>query len=160
MKSSSLLGTHNSGSYSIKPYSLIAPDMDHGFLRYIPNFLVTPIFFKWSVTQWTGFTTQLQNGIRYFDLRVAFGTKYCSQTVPDDASKIYGCFYFVHGLYASRVADEFKKIRKFLDEHPKEVVILDFQHFYAMDKQKKAIFTRLVEEVMRACSLLTLLLIC
>ena len=118
------------------------------------------IFFKWSLTQWANFTTQLEKGIRYFDLRVTFGTDFCNETVPEDVSKIYGCFYLVHGQYASPVADEFKVIRKFLGEHPKEVVILDFQHFYAMDKQKKAIFTRLVEEVMRACSLLTLLLIC
>lgn len=54
---------------------------------------------------------------RYFDLRTAFNSKTQS-------------FFFVHGLYCEEISGPFADLTKFLDEHPKEVVILDFQHFY------------------------------
>lgn len=39
-------------------------------------------------------------------------------------------FYFVHGLFCEEISEPFRMVRQFLDEHPKEFVILDCQHFY------------------------------
>jgi hypothetical protein len=55
---------------------------------------------------------------RYFDLRV-------STKQNDDR------FYFVHSLYCEPIDKPFQEIMEFLNEHPKELIILDFQHFYA-----------------------------
>lgn len=78
---------------------------------------------KWFKTQHMDFTEQLNNGIRYFDLRIIKR----SDT---------GSIHFVHGLHSRKtVAEYLKDFRKFLDEHQKEVVILDFNHIYQMSKQ-------------------------
>lgn len=39
-------------------------------------------------------------------------------------------FYLVHGVYCEEISGPLTDLVRFLDEHPKEVVILDFQHFY------------------------------
>lgn len=41
-------------------------------------------------------------------------------------------FYYCHGLFASKINEPLLEIINFLDLHPKEFVILDFQHFYDM----------------------------
>lgn len=38
--------------------------------------------------------------------------------------------YFVHGVYCTEISEPLEEILKFLSNHPKEFVILDFQHFY------------------------------
>lgn len=39
-------------------------------------------------------------------------------------------FYFVHGLYCEEITEPLREIRKFMDEHPNELIIFDCQHFY------------------------------
>ena len=78
------------------------------------------IMHKWSVTQGLSLTKQLQAGIRYFDFRVARGKDSTDQT------------YFTHGLLSGAVEPRLRDIASFLEEHPKEVVLLDFNHFYKM----------------------------
>ena len=78
------------------------------------------IVYKWSVTQSLTFTQQLDRGIRYFDLRVS--------TLKGKAE-----LYFVHGLYGAEVGACLCEIRSWLDKHPKEVVLLDFNHLYEME---------------------------
>lgn len=65
---------------------------------------------RWSKTQEFSVKLQLQNGIRYFDLRLA------SKIGSDE-------LFFVHGLYSCEVKDVLKEINEFLNEHPKEVQI-------------------------------------
>lgn len=55
------------------------------------------------------------NGIRYFDVRV------CRQ--GDD-------FMLCHGVFSGESLGPLREIRQFLDTHPLEVVIVDFQHVY------------------------------
>lgn len=80
------------------------------------------ILFKWSVTQCLSFKRQLEAGVRYFDLRVAPGKDFESTESA----------HFTHGLLCSTVEPCLREIASFLDEHPKEVVLLDFNHFYKM----------------------------
>eukprot|EP00061_Rhincodon_typus_P005810 g25776.t1 len=76
---------------------------------------------RWSVTQSLTFREQLEAGIRYFDLRVS--------TKPGDSQELY----FIHGLFGSKVHDGLIEIDNFLTAHPKEVVFLDFNHYYEME---------------------------
>ncbi|VDM33540.1 unnamed protein product [Hydatigera taeniaeformis] len=140
-------GTHNSGSYSIEESSPISPDMSFGFLTRVLGLFFDIPFSKWSVTQNTNFTTQLQSGIRYFDMRVAMDKHTCVNSHPNFSSDIYTCFFLVHGQYANRVSEELKTIKSFLEHHPKEVVIIDFQHFHGLNESLKSVFTDLVKEV-------------
>lgn len=65
-------------------------------------------------------TDQLIKGVRYYDFRIG---------QPDDISEPISV---VHGQYGANVLDVLKEINAFLDDHRKEVVILDFNHFYNM----------------------------
>ncbi|MFH4981871.1 hypothetical protein AB6A40_008580 [Gnathostoma spinigerum] len=62
---------------------------------------------------------QLEAGIRYFDLRVAYMKE---------------SFYIVHGLQCMEIIELFRDVSKFLELHSKEVVLLDINHFYEFYK--------------------------
>ncbi|XP_048866415.1 PI-PLC X domain-containing protein 2-like [Brienomyrus brachyistius] len=76
------------------------------------------------MTQNLSFREQLEAGIRYFDLRV-------SSKPGEPGYEVY----FIHGLFGHRVWDGLSDIERFLGEHPKEVVLLDFNHHYAMSRE-------------------------
>jgi len=46
-------------------------------------------------------------------------------TKPNDTN-----FYTVHALYGDPVMKELVNIKEFLVAHAKEIIVLDFQHFY------------------------------
>ncbi|XP_055386526.1 PI-PLC X domain-containing protein 2 [Condylostylus longicornis] len=110
-------GSHNCMSYGInwssKP-SLDADEEIKDIFKFLPCFVR-----KWSKTQSVDITEQLKLGIRYLDLRISL----------KDNTK----FYFAHGLYAMEIFQPLKEVCSFLDEHPKEIIILDFQHFYGFE---------------------------
>ncbi|KAL5109683.1 PI-PLC X domain-containing protein 3 [Taenia crassiceps] len=140
-------GTHNSGSYCIQESSPLSPDMSFEFLTSLLGLFFDVSFSKWSLTQGTNFTTQLQSGIRYFDMRVAINRHCCVELSSNSSTGIYPCFFLVHGQYANRVSVELETIKSFLQQHSKEVVIIDFQHFHGLNKSLKLVFTDLVKEV-------------
>lgn len=76
---------------------------------------------QWSVTQNLTFKQQLEHGIRYFDLRVA-------------SRKDKDGIHFLHSLYGPSVADSLEEIKSFLDCHSREIILLDFNHFYEMNE--------------------------
>jgi hypothetical protein len=65
---------------------------------------------------------QLHIGIRYFDLRV------CRTTNVNHS--LQSPFTFTHGLLGNLVRSDLEDINEFLDNNPKEIVLLDFNHFY------------------------------
>jgi hypothetical protein len=67
---------------------------------------------------------QLQDGIRYFDLRV------CGSNDGD--------FVTCHGLEAARVQDILDQTRAWIDSHPGEVIFLDFNHHFQLDPDVEA----------------------
>ena len=73
---------------------------------------------RWALTQTLHITDQLQHGVRYFDMRSGYLTS------EDD-------FFFVHGVYGHKIGDILQAISTFLKAHPKEFIILDFNHFYS-----------------------------
>lgn len=100
----------------------MGPDQATAIKRLARISLVKKIMKKWSVTQNLTFKEQLESGIRYFDLRVSSKPGETGQEI-----------YFIHGLFGIKVRDGLKEINTFLEQHPKEVIFLDFNHFYAMD---------------------------
>ena len=72
---------------------------------------------SFAKTQKASFTAQLEQGIRYFDLRVI----------------VYrGQYRFVHGMYGMPVLPALREINAYLEQHRTEVVIINLQHFYEM----------------------------
>jgi hypothetical protein len=117
-------GSHNSFSYALDPASELGPDGNNTLQQISHNPLIGSIVkkvaFNWSVTQSLTFKEQLQAGIRYFDLRSAKRKK-------DNE------YYFLHGLFGPKIADSMTEVNEYLAEHPKEIIILDFNHFYEME---------------------------
>lgn len=62
---------------------------------------------------------QLDDGIRYLDLRVA---------------PLEGVPRFCHALFGAPLYSALTELEGFLDQHPKELVILDFAAFYGMNQ--------------------------
>jgi hypothetical protein len=108
-----LPGSHDAGTASISsgsPLSPDAPDLP------IPSAITAPVISAWSRAQSLHIGEQLQEGIRYFDLRVA-------RNGSD------GKLYYAHSMFADNVLDSISQITAFLQSHQRELVILDFQHF-------------------------------
>ena len=101
----------------------IGPDLQslsrHCLVKCFSNF-IKPVIKRWTKTQTVSVYTQLQNGIRHFDIRVAY------RQIDKD-------LYFVHGLFSQTIIKMCKEMSQFLKEKPKEVVIIDFQHFYNLN---------------------------
>lgn len=102
-------------SYGIKRSASVAPDAEsiiNGLYKVMPC-----VVRRWAKTQYLKATEQLMHGIRYFDLRICL-------------KKSDLRFYFVHGLFCEDISGPLDEIKKFLDDHPFEMVILDCQHFF------------------------------
>ncbi|OCT94477.1 PI-PLC X domain-containing protein 2 [Xenopus laevis] len=129
-------GSHDSFSYWVDEKSPVGPDQAASIKRFAKISLVKRLMKKWSVTQNLTFKEQLESGIRYFDLRVS--------SKPEEAGKE---IYFIHGLYGIKVWDGLTEINKFLTQHSKEIVFLDFNHFYAMDHGHHLYLVNMMQEV-------------
>jgi hypothetical protein len=109
-----LPGTHDSGTSSMTSDSNVAPDAKNP-IPYLPRALVV----KFARAQGMSIRDQLSSGVRYFDLRPA----------PEGEGRE---LKFVHALYGDLALPAVDAISDFLTSHPKEIVVLDFQHFFAM----------------------------
>ncbi|KAM7537345.1 hypothetical protein Aperf_G00000072238 [Anoplocephala perfoliata] len=127
-------GSHDSCSYSIDSTRDLSPDNDAYLILIHLGAFGKRISARWGRTQDANLTEQLSAGIRYFDLRVL-------HRKSDDL------FYFVHGQFAKDLLTELFDIRLFLREHPKEVVILDFNHLYCFQSDALFRFVRYLIEV-------------
>lgn len=130
------VGSHDSFSYWVDEKSPVGPDQATAIKRLAKISLVRKVMKKWSVTQNLTFKEQLEGGIRYFDLRVS--------SKPGEAGQE---IYFIHGLFGIKVWDGLMEINTFLEHHPKEVIFLDFNHFYAMANNHHAYLISRIQEV-------------
>ncbi|XP_038069136.1 PI-PLC X domain-containing protein 3-like [Patiria miniata] len=123
LKNIAIPGSHDSFSYTLDlntPVSPSSPDTVRNLVSAFGN-MAKKIVYSWSVTQSLTFRQQLDRGIRYFDLRVS-----TMNGKPE--------LYFVHGLYGAEVGTCLREIKAWTDEHPKEVIFLDFNHLYEMQE--------------------------
>ena len=116
-------GTHDSGTFGITENSDFSPDAPD-FVKKIQNipFIgqeVKKIVSGWARAQGNDWATQLNDGIRYLDIRTCLNTS---------DNKLY----IVHGMYGGLVDDMISAVAQFITANPKEIILLDFNHFYAM----------------------------
>ncbi|XP_036396981.1 PI-PLC X domain-containing protein 1 isoform X1 [Megalops cyprinoides] len=95
--------------------------------------LTRPAIYRWATTQERSIVEQMKAGIRYFDLRIAHK--------PSDTSDD---LYFTHVIFTfSTVVEALEDIARWLDCHPKEVVILACREFEGLSEKlhEKFIFS-------------------
>ncbi|KAM9837406.1 PI-PLC X domain-containing protein 1-like [Aulostomus maculatus] len=116
-------GSHDSMSYDLDiNSSIVEPDQLKGFSKIC---CVRKIVRKWAVTQEENIISQLNAGVRYFDLRIALK--------PDDTGSAR--LYFYHGLFTlTDVETILGKINDWALEHHKEILILALSHFKGCDE--------------------------
>lgn len=113
-----LPGTHDSGTYSVTSSSSLSSDAPSTVATAYSDGVYTETIAGYSKAQQSNFLVQLQNGIRYLDLRTEF--------------KGNGNFVFCHSLEGAPLSELLSQLSAFYSDqaNAKEVVILDFNHFY------------------------------
>lgn len=124
-------GTHDSGAYELESvYSrplddAFAPDDNGNLMIRLGQFVgVTEL---WSVTQERTIAEQLEDGMRYLDLRP------CREKS--------GTIRICHGLYGPRMSDILDQIAAFAEAHPKEILVVQngaFAGFEGVDHSRLA----------------------
>lgn len=107
-------GTHDSATFNMR-YQVLSKD----FFKALPGFYARCQFNS------ANFRKQLEDGIRYFDLRVKY--------VQSHPRKAKGSpFRLVHGVFNTNVwIDEpFQEIREFLDQNTNEFIFIEFRRVY------------------------------
>ncbi|CAJ0566032.1 unnamed protein product, partial [Mesorhabditis spiculigera] len=115
-------GSHDSGASSAlsSKYPIANDEASNRFLNCFGRLTVSRrVVRRWAITQHASAKEQCQMGVRYFDLRVSNPPK----RGPDG-------YHLVHALYGPDFFEFLREIRDFLDEHRKEVVILDMNHLF------------------------------
>lgn len=154
-------GSHDTGTYGLTTEMGIAPDrpdLATNFLvRNLPC-IALPMIFRWVKTQNLTAAQQLVSGIRYLDVRV--GKKVdniqlsCVPCVDlntgmtDD--EVMDTFHFIHGLYGPKLVDLLVEVNTFLDDNPKEIVFIDFQHFYAMHQRDHEVLIKFLSTLFKS----------
>lgn len=59
-------------------------------------------------------------------------------------------FYFVHGLYSEKIEAPLEELDRFLDDHPREFVILDFQHFYDFNSEAHQLLVSTIKQLFKS----------
>ncbi|XP_050298062.1 PI-PLC X domain-containing protein 3-like isoform X2 [Anthonomus grandis grandis] len=114
--------SHNSFTSNISGGSIVSLDSPKILQNLEWIYCIRHIMANWTKNQNVAVKEQLKAGIRYFDLRVS-------------AKSRENNLYFCHGMYSCKVEPVLNEISTFLETHSKEVVILDFQHFYGFTQQ-------------------------
>jgi hypothetical protein len=120
-----LPGTHNAGSFAVNstkgkggifgPKVETSPDT-----KPLKQILARgSVFTDWAKTQERTTLEMLNDGVRYFDIRVCVNDK--------------GTLMTCHGVYGTSVESMLDDVKTFADKNPKELVLLGFNHFW--DKQ-------------------------
>ncbi len=119
-------GSHDTGTYDITLDSAVDPYIDKGIrpvFEKVGEVIVYPVkevIRAWSITQTRDTYEQLLMGVRYLDIR---------------ARRVNGQFYTAHGLLGATIPSILDDIRRFLDEHPKELIIFHLQETTGLNQQ-------------------------
>ncbi|XP_073538156.1 PI-PLC X domain-containing protein 3 [Phyllobates terribilis] len=131
-------GSHDSFSFYIDESSPVGPEQPETVQNFVSVFgtVAKKLMRKWLATQTMNFTSQMEAGVRYFDLRIS--------TKPRDPDNE---LYFAHGLFSAKVNEGLEEINAFLCSHKKEVVFLDFNHFYGMQKSHHEMLVQMLKDI-------------
>ena len=97
---------------------------------------------------------QLKRGVRYLDLRVAVPAnkviKPTGARIPGPKKAVNVPLHLHHEYISGPLKDGLAQIIRFVDKHPKEQVILDFQHVdLPSDPQVRAYYYRALDKLLR-----------
>ena len=114
-----LPGAHDAGTFAIETSNKMGDEdgfssPDNKKIKRILSF--GPGFSDWAKTQERNTAEMLDDGIRYFDLRVCVDKK--------------GVLLTCHGLYGAPLELILDDVKKFTDAHPHELILLGFNHFW------------------------------
>ena len=112
-------GTHDTGAYQKPDFTPVcAKDgIAHSDLRFTPAFQT--IATRWTVSQpGCSLYTQLMNGVRSLDLRVAFSYDKEPQ------------LYLIHTFAVCKLEDAMDDIKKFVTSHPTELILMTVLPYY------------------------------
>ncbi|CAF93445.1 unnamed protein product, partial [Tetraodon nigroviridis] len=131
-------GSHDSFSFYIDEASPVGPEQPETVQNFVSVFgtVAKKLMRKWLATQTMNFTSQLEAGIRFFDLRIS--------TKPRDPENE---LFFAHGLFSATVRAGLEQISSFLSSHAREVVFLDFNHFYGVQNLHHEKLVAMLKEV-------------
>ena len=116
-----LPGSHDAASYSLTRGSPICAARTNKLMG-LMSFLAAPR----ARTQEASLTAQLAAGVRYLDLRVC--------AVPGSPRR----FFVHHTWLGSPLDDALGQIDAFSRAHPREILLLDFQHLSGFDDADRA----------------------
>lgn len=121
-------GTHDSGTYSLS--DTIAKNAEIptelNYLKYLfgLGYIVNSVVKKLSIAQDRTIEQQLNDGIRFLDLRVSY----------NDSKKD---FYIVHGLFGPPLADVLAQIKTFAERRQREILIIQIGDMRYMPNGEK-----------------------
>uniref|UniRef100_A0A4X1TE16 Phosphatidylinositol-specific phospholipase C X domain-containing protein n=3 Tax=Sus scrofa TaxID=9823 RepID=A0A4X1TE16_PIG len=120
----SIPGSHDTMTYCLNKKSPISHN-ESRLLQLLAKILpcvTLPVVLRWSITQVLDVTEQLDAGVRYLDLRIAHMLEGAQRNL-----------HFVHMLYTTAlVEDTLTEISGWLENHPREVVVLACRDFEGM----------------------------
>jgi hypothetical protein len=116
-----LPGTHDAGSFGIIPpkkSGIFGPKVETSpDTKPLKQILARgSVFTDWAKTQERTNVEMLNDGVRYFDIRVCVDGK--------------GTLMTCHGVYGASVESMLKDIKTFSDKNPKELILIGFNHFW------------------------------
>ncbi|KIH48017.1 hypothetical protein ANCDUO_21917, partial [Ancylostoma duodenale] len=107
------LGSHDSGATeTLNPKLPVANDESASIRRIGKAPCVRRGIKRWAVTQSYSIREQLDNGVRYLDLRVSYPPKKVRESNSD--------FRLIHALYGPKLQDVLEEIVDFLKTNTKE----------------------------------------
>lgn len=126
-----LPGTHDSGTYRFDKTKGASTDsgldsiqniLDRGkVLGKVNEWLLSAIFERLCQCQSLTIREQLEQGIRYVDMRVGYHAD-------------SGTFMTCHGVFCVDVEEILEEITSFLQDNPKEIVIVEFKKLYGFQE--------------------------
>ena len=137
-------GSHDSGTYDITPSSHLCLDADAQILVFARN---VGIASQWTKAQSNSIFDQLNSGIRYFDIRISDG--YYSGLVIKDLSinNVVGSPVICHSVGVTPPSSIFDDMQKFIGRNSKEILILNFQHFYHKQADASDFYSDLIGHI-------------
>ena len=122
-------GSHDSATSEIRrgnDYASDGPKFLQTAGRFMRGGPLKRLVCRWAIAQERTVAQQLLDGIRYLDLRVVLVKPHTNAPTGD----LFTC----HAVLSDKLDDVLGAVGHFLTEHPREIVILDFNHFYGMNE--------------------------
>jgi hypothetical protein len=124
-----LPGSHDAASYSLGRDSPVCAARTSRFAG-LASFVAAPR----ARTQEVSLTAQLEGGVRYLDLRVC--------AVPGTTRR----FFVHHTFLGAPLEGALQQVDAFSRAHPREILLLDFQHLSGFDDQDRQQLARDLEK--------------